>query len=234
MARVVLAVGGALLTGAAVCYVFADHRALQTRIRDLLQKVIPVLNDTGATYFVCYGTLLGAVREGDVIYGDEDGDICITEKDREAVVRGFRGKPGVRLTEESQRLLRVRSSRHPQAYVDIYVLDDDNKGVLGGRLWGKVDRSLVLETSMVLPPAMLKDPTSFGTRVMGPKDPQATLARIYGPDWQTPRRNDKGVDHRGLSVKIWGAVSPHIAEHEAGFHANSTWKMIYCFLCSVR
>jgi len=210
MAKVALIAGSVLATGAVVCYAYADHRALQTRIRELLQNTISTLNDIGVPYFICYGTLLGAIREGDVIYGDEDGDICILEKDREAVVKGFKG----RAKEESQRLLRVRN---PQAYVDIYVLDDDGKGVLGERLWGKVDRSLVLETSMMLPPAPIQTSVSFGSKVMGPKDPQAALTRIYGSDWRTPKRNDKGVDHTGFTAKVWKTVSPALLNMRLGF-----------------
>lgn len=47
------------------------------RIRYLLKKVIPILKKHNIPHFVAEGTLLGIIRDGDLIPWDTDGDIIV-------------------------------------------------------------------------------------------------------------------------------------------------------------
>ena len=55
------------------------------RIRNLLVKLINQFEENGVKYWVDFGSLLGIMREGDVILGDNDGDVCILEDDVENI-----------------------------------------------------------------------------------------------------------------------------------------------------
>ena len=47
----------------------------QEKIREMLKNIIPVLNVNRIKYWIDCGTLLGVIRDGDVIEWDDDGDI---------------------------------------------------------------------------------------------------------------------------------------------------------------
>jgi len=47
----------------------------QEKIREMLRNIIPILNINKVRYWVDCGTLLGIIREGDIIKWDHDGDI---------------------------------------------------------------------------------------------------------------------------------------------------------------
>jgi hypothetical protein len=52
----------------------------QEDAQDILKKASELLDECGIEYFLAYGTLLGAVREGNFIKGDEDADIVVTDE----------------------------------------------------------------------------------------------------------------------------------------------------------
>jgi hypothetical protein len=54
-------------------------RIVRWRLRTLATEVIRCLNETDIVYWVDFGTLLGIHREGDIILGDNDVDICILD-----------------------------------------------------------------------------------------------------------------------------------------------------------
>ena len=47
----------------------------------LLKEIARVCNKYGLRYYVCYGTLLGAIRGGEIIPWDDDVDICMPRRD---------------------------------------------------------------------------------------------------------------------------------------------------------
>ena len=53
------------------------EKYLQPELSDLLTKVVQKLNEHNISYWVDYGSLLGLVRDKDVINHDTDTDICI-------------------------------------------------------------------------------------------------------------------------------------------------------------
>jgi hypothetical protein len=52
-------------------------------IRNLLVKLINEFEKEDVKYWVDFGSLLGMMREKDVILGDNDGDVCILKDDKE-------------------------------------------------------------------------------------------------------------------------------------------------------
>ena len=67
-------------------YIFGKRESAETLNKTLL-KLITLLNDNNIEkWFVCYGTLLGMVRENSCIDGDDDIDI-ITDKNNYDIIK---------------------------------------------------------------------------------------------------------------------------------------------------
>lgn len=49
-------------------------------VRDMLSTLMEALDEASVPYWVNYGTLLGAIREGDIIDGDDDADLGMEER----------------------------------------------------------------------------------------------------------------------------------------------------------
>ena len=57
------------------------------KIRNLLLKLLNEFEKHKVKYWIDFGTLLGIVREQDIIIGDNDGDVCILEEDTENILK---------------------------------------------------------------------------------------------------------------------------------------------------
>lgn len=60
-----------------MCFMATRERYTQPELRDILTKVIEKFNQHDIKYWVDYGSLLGIIRENDIIKHDYDTDICI-------------------------------------------------------------------------------------------------------------------------------------------------------------
>jgi hypothetical protein len=167
----------------------ALDRFRRRELRRILKEVCDVLNAHGVDYWCDYGTLLGLIRDGDLILGDKDADLCLLVDQKPRVMGAgpaFRYL-GYRLTDQggdSRRLLRVLDGRTP-FYVDIYEYTRD----------GETLRSVLGVPLEDLPARLVaaRRPLSFlGTPIPVPADAVSHLVHRYGPDYATPRRNDKG------------------------------------------
>lgn len=176
-------------------------RRRRAALRPLLRDACEVLDSHGVEYWCDYGTLLGLVRDGDLILGDKDADLCLLEDQKQRVLAAadsFRAR-GYRLTDRggaAQRLLRVLDTRTP-FYVDIYPYRRE-----GATLVSLLDSPLEdIEARLVERRSRL---AAFGTTLPVPAEAEALLLRRYGPGWRTPRRNDKGrVRVHTLAQSVW-------------------------------
>ena len=157
-------------------------------LRRVLRDVTEVLGAHGVTYWSDFGTLLGLVRDGDIILGDKDVDLCVLDGERPRVMGAAAdfASRGYALTGEGgakRKLMRVFDRRTP-FYADIYPYVPE----------GDTLRS-VLDPRDDVPKDLVKDTTLLafqGAQVSVPRDPGPLLAYRYGPTYKVPRRNDKG------------------------------------------
>jgi len=164
-------------------------RYRRRELRRLLRDVSAVLNANGIDYWCDFGTLLGLVREADLILGDKDVDLSvpIEEKRRVMALAPAFAERGYRVTDQggaARRLLRVFDTRTP-FYADLYPYERA----------GEMLRSVLNSPSEDLPAALVANRqrlTAFGASVAAPGELDAVLVRRYGPRYQVPRRNDKG------------------------------------------
>jgi hypothetical protein len=164
---------------------------LQLRADDYLsgmQDVQEGLEQLGYGSMICYGTLLGAVRDGRFIDHDDDVDMAVSlktadaaqeMKDLAAALKGL----GFRC-----RIIRASGLIHltnPKRRVsmDLFpIIPTDEEHVsmfMEGMRIRPVARSLIFPLGTI----------SFLGHVFGaPAQPEGFLADRYGPDWQTPQR----------------------------------------------
>jgi hypothetical protein len=158
-------------------------------LRRCLRDVAEALNANGVDYWCDYGTLLGQHREGDLILGDKDVDLCALAEEQPKVLAlaAELNRRGYQVTDrggESRRILRV-SDRLTSYHVDIYTFARD----------GEMLRSVLQDPGEDVPERLVapRVPVPFlGTTVLVPRDTPALLLYRYGPGYTRPLRNDKG------------------------------------------
>ncbi len=178
---------------------------------DQVEKVLDVLaNECGLEAFVCWGTLLGAVRGGKMIGHDVDADLAYyshhthpadiaRESYRvEAVLRA----KGWNVRRENTGFLALFL---PQVDGSVRNMDVFAAWITDGLLYVIHDIRAPLPASAILP---LGEVELEGRRFPAPADPPALLEAAYGPDWSTPdpsfRFKASRVDKRRLNGWVGG------------------------------
>ena len=140
----------------------------------------------GKDLFLCYGTLLGYVREGDFIEHDDDIDLCfLADSD------GWNGA----FTEFMDA---VRRLRHAGEQINVHSAVNFHWALADGWAfdlfmgWMQGDRLNMYEVSGCLPRDRLfplRRERFKGQHVLVPNDAEALLHLIYGENWRIPDPN---------------------------------------------
>jgi hypothetical protein len=161
---------------------------------NLSQRLFPALDQNGYEYWMDWGTLLGARREGRMIAHDYDADIGMRESEFQRLHADWKSNPakfkGMRLYKEDKKLARVRCGL---GWVDVFRYDDSDPSVL--RMISMDDESHsckckgaghTVSPSLIFP---LKSLTFGGVSGKAPARTDEYLEHLYGSDWKTPRTN---------------------------------------------
>lgn len=191
--------------------------AAQAKTAELL-GALDVLADAQITHWVCNGTLLGLVRDGELIPWDDDVDIAVVGDTPKPLIVGTMANAGFRLIDDGGTTDYVTFDRNG-VRVDINLFKA--RGELLESIWrvprstrtGELAKRVLTIFRMepgfvarVLPAgsslwalegyAVRIDDTyplgsieALGRAIPAPRDVPATLAYIYGEDWQTPNRD---------------------------------------------
>lgn len=189
----------------------------RAHVRNLMVVVADILNESGATWWADYGTLLGAVRNpmttwadypwlrqdgrttagpaAGIIPHDKDADLGILWRDFEGVRRRLRMLPsrGFNVHVNMHRAsIKVRVSARNHTNVDLFFWRGRDD-VLYREKYAQVDKFKGKE----FPKAMIAKPSTViweGVKLPAPTDPAAFLQLRYGPNWRTPvAANNDGV-----------------------------------------
>ncbi|WP_030155854.1 tetratricopeptide repeat protein [Glycomyces sp. NRRL B-16210] len=158
-----------------------DLVAGYVKLKDYLER------EMGVKAFLCYGTLLGCVRGGAIIPGDDDFDVSFLTgaEDPKAMKREgieivkalVRGGFHVRVTVDG-RLMHVK--------VDNVTLDVNPVWFYQGKAWAFTSHKLGRESFEPVVTAQMG-----GQEVYIPERAEDFLVENYGADWRTPRSDFK-------------------------------------------
>lgn len=186
---------------------FGTDPAVLRPLLSAAHSVLGVLADNGVEPFLAYGTLLGAVREGDFIGHDNDIDLGYVSHAAQPVDvarESFRlerameraGMPVERYSGAGFKVL-VRDGAGHQRWIDVFGgFWSGDRLALMGELLTPFERSWVLPLTRV---------ELAGESFPGPARPERLLEAMYGPGWQVPDPTfsfDPGTDARAR-LDLW-------------------------------
>lgn len=150
---------------------------------ELLYTVKRLLDAKELEFYLAYGTLLGAVRNHDIIPGDEDLDIIIRDEKKLLSILPYLNDNGLRLIRAVQgNTYSFRMGEN--CYIDIYICRPipwyspwsvycysiANKSYCPKSIWSEI-----------------QDIEFLGETFRCPKNPERILTLWYGSDWMTPK-----------------------------------------------
>lgn len=161
--------------------------------RQNLIYVANLLNNLGIDWCVFFGTLLGLVRDSDVIKGDDDIDIYVSSDSRDTLIHALR-REGFEWSEDSpnntEYFLQIKREVDGETgLIDFYFPD---RAVIKGFLvdrWNfvssptKPEKFLHVPEKLVFPHLIQR---TFDCDVRLPAEPVAVVRWLYGETWHTP------------------------------------------------
>jgi len=168
-------------------YLLGIHR--QNTLREIALDTIQAFNDNKVDYWVDYGTLLGIVREGDIIRHDTDVDICVVDspdmhiKLRNAMKDIHKKDKGYVFTYHPWGAYRISKGLPISYFADIY-------------LTNKIEDRYVDPTGS-LPIDLLGSRQYIewkGISIRVPEDIHGTLKWRYGDDYMIPRKGMTNIN----------------------------------------
>ena len=186
-----------------------DLSSMHDKHKQLLQKLDYIANKKDLSYWIDDGTLLGAVREKDIIQWYDDADVTMNEKDSQKLLETDLSQYGVEVSRccNTPSVTRLASNLTPKCecdnkdmelqalklhfpgekdsvWLDIFPRRlEDGKYRLIGWPRKKWPNNWYSKDSL----DGYRMYTLGDIRVRGPKDPIPHLERTYG-DWKTPKR----------------------------------------------
>ena len=162
---------------------------LRNILRNMAKDIIPILNKYEIDYWVDFGTLLGIIRENDIILYDNDIDICLVdtpelhEKMKQAkdefIKLGYSFK---RMHWNAYRVYKYN------IFADLYLNKKDNTKT---QYIGATGETSNISYSLIGNPKYIKW-DKFNINIKVPENINETLMYRYGNDYMTPKRNFKG------------------------------------------
>ena len=172
-------------------YYFTKRKML----RDLLYHTCLAFNKFEVDYWVDFGSLLGIIRENDIIMFDMDADVCIINHDPEKMkkVDEYLRSKNLRVKKECNwDAYRGRYNncflKLFDAYIDIYMYKTDT---INNMYISPIGENCDISMDLIGQPKFYK---WRGIDIKVPQHMHKTLVYRYGEDYNIPKIGNKGRD----------------------------------------
>lgn len=177
-------------------YVF--NPMTQEDMDDILQLSARLLKECGVEFMLAFGTLLGAVREGNFIKGDDDVDIIITDEEKLYESLPYLWEHGLFINRIFENELFTFHTDGRRGHVDMYVMHPIEKGIY--KNW------CVSIRGHYAPKRFFEGIVDNCYRIGAhgypcTKNPENLLAWWYGKSWRIPQSKKPTEDV--LIRRIW-------------------------------
>lgn len=176
----------------------ADAKPITIEEGKAVLELTKYLFDTiGLDFFLCFGTLLGAVRDKSIIIGDEDVDTFILNEKLLYENLPWLDKHGLHVIRVNKgKVYSFRSTGN--VYIDVYIARPYT-----GDIWSLYCWKL---NSNITPKKYFKqfqEIDFLGKKYKCPKDPHKILEFWYGKTWKTPIRSHNKFLYCVPSAYYW-------------------------------
>ena len=156
---------------------------------DLFRKTKQLFDEAGIQFALTFGSLLGAVREGGLIKGDEDVDLCIWDEDKllNNIIPLY--QKGLKVCRMDRGYL-YSFKMDDRCYIDVYILRKFRG--LKRFPWSLYCLSI---NGCAVPKKFFtgwQEIEFAGEKCLCPEHPERLLEFWYGSDWRIPQ-NKKGI-----------------------------------------
>ena len=173
-----------------------------------------ILDNNNIKHWICYGTLLGAIRNNDIIINDDDFDIGILNKDVDTLLsikldpdyKITKKKPGCFYIFDKESINNNKWKKSKEdiwrlglglwykniLIGDIFVYQIFNDGIM--RKYCMSTKAYVMPYSYNIPAALVNNLNKIKIRenfFWIPQEPHILLEYWYGSDWIIPQSKDK-------------------------------------------
>lgn len=169
----------------------AGTKETSEKLNKTLLFLITLLNNNNIkNWFVCYGTLLGLVRENSCIDNDDDIDIIIEKSNYDIIKKilienNFKLEYGYGIEKRKLYIIKTKSSSDYSS-IDIYMGDYSNENVTD--LWNKLTiKQCFLDTEN----KTFIEKKWNGQNIYYPNNYERILINRYGKDWKI--KKDKKI-----------------------------------------
>ena len=159
------------------------HPEVGKKMLDALEECDDIFYQaTRKRFFVCYGTLLGLVRDGGFIKHDDDVDVCFLAEAEglQAAWQEFRQVTSA-LKEKGERISLIHGAQfhwyRAGSALDVFMAWMDGTDLYMYNAGGSFSRQQIYP---------LQRREFEGRSVLVPNEPEALLELIYGPGWTVP------------------------------------------------
>lgn len=153
----------------------------------ILEQTHKLFQSRNMEFFLVFGTLLGAVRDKNIIKGDEDVDVaCVDENSLLYSLPYFKENGLFLVRAEKGHLYSFRMDS--QSYIDVYIFKNLNFSI-----WKFYCISLY---KFIIPKKYFRSFSKIdflGKQYTIPSNPEDLLAFWYGKNWRTPVRGHKFI-----------------------------------------